>query len=224
MSLSVDYLYKFSLKLVRKNMAGGLSSDEFQYHFNDSQGGHMSDLLGRFQLRNNGKEAGNTGLIQNETIIQKISPFIKNASISISSGIGSKPSDFLYRLALRINGRDVYKIDHNQIAAANNSVIDIPSAAANIYYFVEYNGAYTFFPSSVSAASIDYVSVPPDVVWGYTFDGNGRQVYNSGSSTQSLWSDDDNREIVRRMLKTIGVSLKDKDFENFGQSVITTGE
>jgi hypothetical protein len=30
-------------------------------------------------------------------------------------------------------------------------------------------------------------------------------------------------EITKRMLKTLGVTFKDADFANFGQSVITTG-
>lgn len=225
MSLSVDYIYQFSLKLMKKNQAGGLSSVEFAYQWNDSQATYQDDLLGRFQSRNNGKTGTNTGLIEDETILQKLSPFIKPTTLTITSGNSDKPSDFVYRLALRINGYDVYKINHNQIANVNSSVIDPPSVTDNKYYFVEYEGYFYFLPhTGVSSADLDYIQTPPNIIWGYTFDADGRQVYNLGSSVQPKWDNNSCREITKRMFTNLGVSFKDKDFESFGKSVQLMGE
>lgn len=230
MSLSVDYLYSFSLNLIRKNQSGGLSSDEFNNFWNDAQSSYMDDMLGRFQARNNGKTGTNTGLIQDETIFQKLSPFIKTATITITSpSVILKPTDFLYRLGFRINGYDVYKIDYNQISNVNNDLIDTPSVTNNDYYFVEYQGYYSILPAtlptvSITQATLDYVSEPTPIKWGYTFDSDGRQIYNSGTSVQPLWDNNSSFEITKRMLTTIGVSFKDADFEQFGKSVVVTGE
>lgn len=230
MALSVDYLYQFTLKLIKKNQAGGLGNVDFQYKWNDEQRAYQSDLLGRWQARNNGKTGMNTGLIEDETIMQKLSPFITPVTLTIASGNSNKPDDFIYRLAMRINGKDVFKINHNQIATVNDSVIDAPSIATNTYYFVEYgkilskpNGYYSFLPNTVTAANLDYIASPRNIVWGYTYDSNDRQVYNSGASVQPQWDDASCMEISKRMLKSIGLSFKDADFQNFGQSVITTG-
>ena len=87
MALNVDYCYQFALKLIRKNQAGGLSRVEFQYHFNDAQATYQDDLLGRFQARSNGKSGANTGLIENETIMTKLTPFTKSTVIPIVGGI-----------------------------------------------------------------------------------------------------------------------------------------
>ena len=223
MGLSVDYLYQFALKLIRKNQSGSISGGEFCDFWNDQQQAYMGDLLGRFQNRSNGKEGGNTGLILNESILTKLSPFIKPYSMTITDGVCDKPSDFIYRLALRINGYDVYFINHGQIASVNNSVIDAPSITNNSYYAVEYQDYYLFLPNTVTAASLDYVINPENVVWGFTYDVDGRQIYNSGTSVQPQWDNLSNMEITKRMLENIGISLKDKDFENFGNIVEATG-
>lgn len=229
MNQTIFYLYEFVLKLIRKNQSAGLSPIEFELHFNNAQKSYQDDLMGRFQARNNGKEGINTGLIENETILQKLSPFTKPIELDIKSGASVKPPDFIYRLALRINGYDCHKINQNQIATVNDSVIDPPSIDDNRYYFVEYNKEYSFLPSSLptdtlTKCNLDYISTPPDVKLAYEFNENSRPVYNNGLSIQSLWDSNSNMEISKRILATLGVSFKDKDFQGFGKSVEITGE
>lgn len=224
MALDVNYIYKFSLNLIRKNQSGGLSPDEFEKFWNDSQGSYQDDLLGRFQARNNGKEGANTGLIENETILQKLRPFISPYTLTITAGKADLPTDFIYRMALRIGGNDVYKINYNQRSSVINNIIDPPSATTGTYYFLEYEDYYEFLPSTATSAILDYIRTPKNVKWGFTYDADDRQVYNAGTSTQPEWDNNSCREITKRMLKDLGVSFKDGDFAAFGQSVIATGE
>lgn len=224
MALSVDYIYDFARKLIRVNQAGSLSSLVFAKHWNDAQGTYQDDLVGRFQTRANGKLGINTGLIENRTILQKLAPFTKTVPLAISSGEASRPSDFIYELALRINGEEVRSINHNQIATVNKNVIDPPSEANDAYYVVIYEGYYKFLPSSVTEAELDYICTPTDVFWNYTIDGSGRQVYTATDSVQPQWDNNSCREITKRMLTNLGVSYKDADFASFGKSVQLTGE
>ena len=229
MAISVDDIYKFLNDLILKNQAGGIGNEKFERFWNAEQNAYQDDLLGRFQARNNGKTGANTGLIENETIMQKLAPFTIPASLTITSGNATKPDDFIYRLGLRINGVDCLKINHSQIANVNSSVIDAPSITNNKYYFVEYEDFYYILPHTlptggITTADLDYIAEPLDIKWGFTFDADGRQIYNSGTSVQPKWADNDCREITKRVLKSIGVSFKDKDFENFGQTTITTGD
>lgn len=224
MALSVDYLYRFMRFIIRKNQAGGVSATEFGYSWNDAQNSYQDDLLGRFQPNPSIKTGANTGLIENETVLTKLSPFTKNDTITVTAGLGPKPSDFIYLLSLRIGGKSVEYAQHDQIAFINDSVIDPPSVSDSSYYYTEFEGNYSFLPNSVTLATINYIATPPDVIWAYTLDGDGRQVYDSGSSVQSLWDDHSNREITKRALKVLGVSFKDSDFANFGQSIQNTGE
>lgn len=223
MAWNVDQIYGFVRFLIRKNQSGSISSTEFFYSWNSEQTQYFKDLKGRFQARNTGKTGANTGLIENETIETILSPFTKNTNINIVGGLGAKPSDFSYLLALRIGGYEVRHINKNQIATVNDSEIDPPSVADNSYYYTPYGSNYKFFPATVTQAEIDYIANPQDVVWAYTIDGSGRQVYNSAGSTQPQWLQDDIIEITKRTLKTFGVSYKDGDFAQFGNSVINTG-
>jgi hypothetical protein len=222
MALSVDYLYQYTLNLMKKNQAGAVASTVWARHWNDEQSAYQDDLLGRFQNRSNGKSGVNTGLILNKTILQKLAPFTKKATIAIASGDGDKPAGFAYELALRINGKEVKHIEHDQIAAVNDSEIDPPSEAANAYYVVAYEGFYTFLPSSVTEAVLDYIEVPTDVLWNYEIVSQ-RQVYKVAGSVQPQWDNNSCREITRRVLNTLGVSFKDADFANFGNRVVNTG-
>jgi len=222
--MTIDDIYKFCLDLIKKNQAGGLKASSFQYQWNDAQTSYQDDLLGRFQLRSNGKTGFNTGLIEDETILQKLSPFItSNSALTVTAGVSAKPANFVYRIGLRVGGYDCYKILQSQIASVNNSVIDPPSAATNTYYFYEDKNGFTFLPSTITTAALDYIVSPTDVVWGYSIV-SGRQVYDSATSVQSQWDSNSNREITKRMLTNLGVSFKDADMENFGKSVQLTGE
>lgn len=225
MALSVDYLYSFARKLIRKNQSGSLSADDFNKHWNDASNTYLDDLVGRFQPNAIGKTGVNTGLIQNKTILQKLAPFTKTTPLAVNSGSANKPSDFIYMLALRINGVDVIPATHDQKGSINSSVIDPPSASDDKYYFSEILATYSFLPSTFTGfATLDYISNPVDVVWAYTLDGQDRQVYNAGASVQSLWDDHSNREITKRMLTNLGVSLKDPDFAQFGAKIQAQGE
>lgn len=222
MALTVDYLYQYTLDLINANQAGKINSIRWARHWNDAQTAYMDDLLGRFQARSNGKSGVNTGLIENETIMQKLAPFTKNATLVVSSGNGGKPAGFIYQLALRVNGKEVHHIEHGQIATVNDSEIDPPSVSADRYYVVEYEGNYSFLPSTVASASLDYIVAPTDVLWNYTIVAT-RQVYDSGTSVQPQWDNNSCREITRRALDTLGISYKDSDFANFGNRVVNTG-
>lgn len=224
MALSIDYLYQFALKLIRKNQSGSINGSEFGFYWNDQQTAYMSDLLGRFQNRNNGKEGGNTGLIQNETILTKLTPFTKPSTLTISGGVSDKPSDYVYGLSLIISDELVYKINHDQVPAVKKSVIDPPSITTNTYYCVEYEDYFSFLPTTVTSATLSYIATPDTVIWGYTYDANGQQVYNAGTSVQPQWDDISCMEITKRVLKDMGISLKDNDFINFGNNTIQTGE
>lgn len=218
----VNQIYSFLRWLVKRNQAGGISATDFFYAWNSEQRAYQSDLLGRFQAQSNGKSGINTGLIENRTLLQKLSPFTKTAPLVIAAGVVNKPDDFIYELAIRIGNFEVIHITKGEIPAVQNSVIDAPSVADNKYYVTEYEETYSFLPTTVTAAALDYICDPTDIVWGNTIV-DGRQVYDAGASVQPVWHNDSIIEITRRCLKSLGVHFHDGDFANFGNSQIITG-
>lgn len=229
MAWNVDDLYKFMKFLINKNQAGGINSQQFFYAWNSEQRSYMEDLLGRFQNRGNQKTGSNTGLIDTQTILQKLSPFTQNFPLVISGGDAVKPYDFIYTLAIRAYGTKYAKsfpITKDQIWAVEDDVIDPPSVSGDSFFHTEYQDFFRFLPSSTSIAVLDYVGYPQDVVWAYTVNvyAYGRYQYNAAASVQPQWDDNTIIEITKRTLRTLGVHFKDNEFEQFGTSVIATGD
>jgi len=231
MAWNVNQIYGFQKWLVRKNQAGGITATDFFYSWNAEQYAMHEDLLGHWQNRSNGKTGQNTGMIQDETILIKMAPFTLPAVLTISGGFADWPSDFMYGLALRINGKKVYHYNKDERWSIEDSVIDPPTITDDSYYYTEYasltdgiRGRYGFLPITVTSANLDYIATCADVVWAYTFDGQGRQVYDPVNSVQPKWSQNTIIEITKRTLKSLGVSFKDQDFAQFGASNIVTGD
>lgn len=226
---SVDNIYKLFRFLLRENQSGSISTTDFFNAWNTEQNAYFSDLMGKWQKMNNGKTGGNTGLILNETIMTQLAPFTIAGSVAISSGSATKPDDFIYGLArrLELNGDEflVTKINHGQKWYVNNDVIDPPSVTDGTYYIIEYEDYYDILPTSATGnLQLDYVAQPVDVVWGYTWDAQNRKVYNAGLSIQPQLQTNTIIEITKRALTNFGVSYKDKDFTNFGKSNTVTGD
>jgi hypothetical protein len=223
MAWSTGQLFSFVEFLINKSQSLNLTPDNFFYAWNSEQRMYMSDLLGRFQARNTGKTGANTGLLENETILTKLAPFTTPVTLTVTAGNATKPSDFIYGLALRINDKEVYMIKKGQIQSVVNSVIDPPSITDNKYYGTEYLGYYQLFPSAVTSVALDYIADVRDVVYATIPDGNGRPVYDPGSSIQPQWDSLSLIEVTKRTLKSLGVHYTSQDFEQFGNSVINTG-
>lgn len=224
MSWDVNRIMELVKFLTNKNQSGAISATKLFYAWNTEQNMYHSDIVGRWQARNNGKSGMNTGLIQNQTILSDLAPFTIPASITITSGQADKPDDFIFTLDLRINGVSSTPITHDQISYVNKSVIDPPLAATDTYYHTEYEDYYYLLPQSVTGnVALDYVAECNDIVWGFTYDANNRQVYNSGTSAQPKWRTPTIIEITKRALNNLGIGWKDADFVNAGKSAQLTG-
>lgn len=224
MAWSVNDIYNALLFLTRKNQSAGIRRTDLFYVWNMEQSAYQSDLLGRFQRQANGKEGINTGLIENEVIMTKLTPFTQTITLAVAGGQAIKPTDFVYSLALRINDTKVFQVDHDQIWAVLDDVIDPPSIADDSYYYTEYKNYYSVLPSSVTSLDLDYIQTVTDIVWGFTYDANNNEVYDASTSVQPLWGQNSIVEITQRCLKSLGISFSSQDFEQFGESKILTGD
>lgn len=218
MALSVDYVYKFMLDVMKKSQAGGLRKESFQYHWNNASNNYMNALLGPFQLKSNDPSNPKQGLLQNQTVLGKLQPFVTSTSITPAAGLAAKPSDYIFALNLSVGDYDMVPVTLNQINGAKASVIDPPSTTQ--FYYAENSTSFKILPaSSVSSITLEYIKKATNVVWAYTFDANNRQVYDAANSVQPEWDDLSCGEITMRAFKTLGVSFKDGDMAQFGQSI-----
>jgi hypothetical protein len=209
-------------KLTKKNQSSSISSEDLFYYWNSEQTMYWQDIVGRWQARSNGKTGGNTGLALNETILTDLAPFTIPVDLTVTGGNADKPDDFEYRISLTVGGYKCWFIRPDQVPYVKDSVIDPPSLN-NQFYATEYEGYYSFLPSSIQAAHLDYIASTTDIKWAYSFDDDGRQIYNPGLSVQPKWKKSTIIEITQRTLKKLGVAWKDADFTNAGNSAQLTG-
>lgn len=231
MAWSTNDIFSFLKFLLRKNQAGSISATDYFYAWNSEQASTHEDLLGKWQNRANGKTGVNIGLIQDETMLTKLAPFTISTTLTISGGFADWPADMIYQLALRVGNSKITHFNKDERWSIEDSVIDPPSLADNCFYYTEYasgtdgiRGKYEFLPSTINQATLDYVASCTDIVWAYTLDGQGRQVYDATNSVQPKWDQNTIVSITKRALKSLGVSFKDQDFTQFGQSNIVTGD
>ena len=229
MTWSVNDILLFTQFLLRKNQSASITAKNLFYAWNSEQSSYFDDLKGRWESRNNGKEGNNTGLLNNETILTALTPFTIQTVLSIIAHKITKPENFAYELGLRIDGQQVFQLNHGQKYAVTNSVIDPPSTDEDKYYAIPYQNYYDLLPTtlptaSITTAELDYLVQPTDIIWGFSFDAQNRQVYNVGNSVQPQWLQGDIITITKRTLSSFGVSYHDKDFENFGKTTQATGE
>lgn len=224
MPWSVDNIYQYTRFLTNKNQAGGISATDLFNAWNGEQAMQHQDLVGRWQKQSNTKTGIMSGLVEDEVTISMLSPFIVPVTIAIAGGLAFKPTDYISGVALRINGAKVFSVSHDTIWAVMDDVIDPPSIEDDSYYYTEYLSYFSILPDSATSLQLDYVAETTDIVWGYTLDANGRQVYNSATSVQPKWNKNTVIEITRRTLKSFGLHFDSREFENFGESNIQTGD
>lgn len=121
----------------------------------------------------------------------------------------------------KADGTRIYWVAPNRLSYyLNSSVWDL--ATQPIY--TEYDTYYKVYPNTtVFDVVITAIRRPPYSKWAYTVV-DDVEVYNNVASTDPLWKDVDIVDIIGRMCKNIGISLKDGELTNYGQSIINQGE
>lgn len=224
MRWNVNMILELLKDLMSANQSGKITAGKFFNMWNSEQAMFFQDIVGRWQARGNGKSGRNTGLMLNEISLSELAWFTINHDLSVSGGFADKPEDFEYFIDLRVGA--IYKVQlirPDQRPAVAQSVIDPPNVLANKVYAMEFEDYYEFLPNSITAAQLDYIASPTGIKWGFSFDSEGRQIYNPGSSIQPKWSNVTIIEITKRTLTNFGVSWKDADFTNAGRIAQTTG-
>lgn len=225
MAYNINDVYKIVLYAVGKNLQQGyVSPEDFNLVINQAQKSYTSYLLGSFQQYAPGRPEARVEFGQNSVIRQRLIPIIYTTNLSIDvTGFSPYPSDYLQTDAMwSYYGYDrIREIQQNQFYGVYNSKID-PIASWPVY-MIEHNG-FRFFPNTLGQAKMSYVTNPPDMIWGYTLDGNGVPVYNSAGSIQPVWDDASILEIIVRALRIIGVNLDYNQVNGYAVQIQNQGQ
>lgn len=221
--MTVDQVYNILKFIVRKNQLGSLPPSEFEYAFNSAQRNYYDLLIGRIEQYRYGSPVPRIALNMTDNVVARLMPFQKRSTLTITSGILTKPSDLNKISAIySANNYRIYRVEEDRFAERIQDSID-PIDEANAFY-IEEKSTLRIYPTTLTTCSFVYFTSPIDVKWNYTIDGSGRPVYNPTGSVQPVWLENDYDELIARAAKIIGVSLKDATPMQYGQQVIQTGE
>ena len=223
--LTVNDMYQICQFAVNKAQNGYLTPDNFNLIINQGQVSFLDYLLGESQQYQYGRPQARVSYSLNENIRQRLTPLIKKTTLTInnSTGVAAYPNDYQQVDAI-VYGNNLARVrfvPQDSLHSYYNSQID--PVATNPIYLIKDDGLM-FYPITLGTAVLSYVSVPPQIVWGYTLDGNGRPVYSSGTSVQPVWYDADKLEIISRALKLIGLNLQMGQLEQYANQVTNQGQ
>lgn len=223
--MDIGEFYDIVKFISNKNQQGYLSPTEFNRSVNLAQKQLMCEIVEAIQGWDANRKRIRLPMGNAQPTIQKIAPFIRtiNAASVPSTGRYPKPTGLEHLLAIRFSsdtGR-VIRSEHDRVYSHISSVID-PIEDAPIY--VEYDEYYQIYPVDIGTIGIDWIVTPPDAKYAFTLDGNGRQVYDLGSSIQLLWGETEIGELISRVLFMFGVSIQAQNLVGYYQSIKNDGQ
>lgn len=231
---NINDVYKIVLYITGKNLQQGyVSPEDFNNTINIAQKSYVAYLLGNFQQYQPGRPVARVEFGQNSVVRQRLAPIIYESFLSVNSaGYSPYPSaaglvpsngDYLQTDAMwsAYGYERIREVQQHYFYSIYNSKID-PIASWPVYMIR--NNGFQFAPPSIGQARISYVIEPPDMIWGYTLDGNGVPVYNPATSVQPVWDVASILEIIVRALRIIGVNLDYNQVSNYANQVQFQGQ
>lgn len=180
--MSVDFYYSLMSYIFSKNKQQGFfSGSDFNLVINQSQQSVLSYLLRNFPKYQPNHPQQNVELGNNELVRQTLTPFIKEDTLTIVSGLSDYPIDFEQVDAMYTSSmKRIRYVQQHYLPSYLESVID--PINTNPIYLIKQDG-FQFYPVNgtlLPSAILSYVSTPPPIVWAYQLDANQRPVYTTG--------------------------------------------
>jgi hypothetical protein len=177
--MSVDEVYKLINYIISKNtFQGYYSYEDFNRTINQAQISYLDYLLGSLQQYQYNHPQPKVSLGLNGEVRQRLTPFLKKETLSLTSGFVQYPDDYQMLDSMMTPAfKNIRYVQQNYLAGVMNSVIE----PINDYpiYLMEQDG-FQFYPLTLPQALITYCSTPNEIVWAYELNGQGRPIYTTG--------------------------------------------
>lgn len=231
MAISVNSVYRTVLSILNKEGRGYLTPDQF----NKIGAQVQLELLEKTFFDYNRAMNKKKGFAINDeyadlskNLKEKIDILSKEATLSISNGASTLPSDFYRLINISSSNRtvNIEEVKKSELTYINASKLTAPSASYPVYY-IESASANTnnqevyansnistkikFLPTTLTSATIDYVKIPQEPKWGFTRLESNNYAYNFQSSTSYDFEihKSDQTNLIIKILAYAGVIIKD---------------
>lgn len=212
--------------VAKNNSQGFLTREDFYLIINSAQSQYLEHLVGEYEKYQLRRPIPVVAVGQSQRLRESIAPLIYNVVLSpnTTTGIAAFPSDYESTDSMRTiyNFYRIRFVQQDSLFSNKNSVIDPPNTD-NPIYLIQHEG-FQFYPENIASARLGYLRTPPSIVWGYSVDSNGREVYNPATSQQPVWNDLDIFQIIVRALSLVGVNLQIGAVMNYANEIKTQGQ
>ena len=135
-----------------------------------------------------------------------------SSTISLTSGVGNIPDDYFHISYILYGDIAVNVVTDYEYAEMKDNAILEPS----VYYPIAVIGDTTFtvYPTSISSVTFAYLKHETTPVLAFKSE-NGIYAYDSSTSVQLQWPEEDQIEIVRIMLTYLGISIGRNDIVQY---------
>lgn len=210
--IPVDRPYERVKDLSRKDKSGYTDPDEYNRNLREAQHILMSFYLDQLDSR--------------QVFPENLNPFIKRiASVPIANNAITRPTDLRYVLEVYgghwdgFGGCDTgvkpfvsyYQANYaksHEVGNRKSSAIRKPSKTNPMWYYE--GDTIRLEPEDVTHATIRYVRLPVNAVYGYSVDlVNDRLVFNPATSVNLEWLEQDEHNIVDLLLFMKGLETRD---------------
>jgi|TARA_R100000084_G_scaffold97603_1_gene51557 hypothetical protein len=211
--VNIDTVYQKVLMFANKEQRGYVTPQEFNLFADQAQleifEQYFYDVNFYLLKLGNTKEYSDI----RDNLNEKISIFETTGTISS----GTLPSD-LYRLGTVItdDSIEVEEVQQNEILYLNQSPLTTPSASRPVY--VRTSGSTIEVTPSGTTVTCTYIYKPTKPNWGYVVV-NGKAMYDSGQVNHFELHPSEENELVYKILKFAGLSMKRDDIAQGGQGL-----
>lgn len=216
--INVNEVYNDIHSIAGKLQHGAPSPTDFDLYANlaniDLFNYYVEPIKEYYQM---GKALPKKSIGLNKVIDQALRPFMElNTPRPVVSGEARLPYNVEYidEITKTYNTKQVSVkwVPFDKVADYNNSTIDEPSSNYPIY--TDAPSAILIYPSDTPSVFLSYLKTPNTVHWGYTVSGT-QPVYNPLTSVDFEWAIVQKRDLIARICKYLGMSIRDEDLEQF---------
>jgi len=210
--VNIDTVYQKVLMFANKEQRGYITPQEFNLFADHAQKEifeqYFYDLNQYMRIHGSAEEYSD--IVHN--INEKIAIFEKTATSAPNS-----LNNNMYRLGTVIyNGREVEEVQQNEILYMNLSPLTAPKNNRRVYVRTGANTIVVY--PGVGSVDYTYIVTPSKPNWGYVVV-NGKAMYNPSQTSNFELHAAEETELVHKILKVAGLSMKRDDIAKGGQGL-----
>ena len=206
--VNINNVYQKVLALANKEQRGYITPQEFNLFADHAQmeifEQYFYDLNQLSRINSNSKEYSD--IVDN--LNEKISFFeVLNATVTSGTTLTPNAGTEIYRVGTVMHvDVEIEEVQRNQLLYINKSPLTKPTDARPIYVR-ENENTIRIYPTSITAATFDYIKRPTTPNWMYVVV-NDKPLYNSTDSVDFELHASEETELVYRILALAGIAIE----------------